>query len=484
MREHYLKAADRLLPVLIEQAVFPDMEARPLNTGDSVILDLKNHYVGYFSFHMTHTDVYIDAPVKLCVKFCETAQELNDDFSAYRGGLCASWLQEEIIHLDFPGEHRMPRRYAARYIKITVLHTPRELVLSKPCFCAVSSADISTIPPIEIPDQELARIDRVAVNTLKNCMQRVFEDGPKRDRRLWTGDLRLEALANYYTFQQVDIVKRCLYLFAAADVDALGFKSAFVYENPCFVSGETHLIDYALLFVAALCDYYQYSKDRAFFLELYEVAESQLEAANRILDSDGIITPQEGWYAFIDWCDGLEKITALHGVYLYVLAEWTRVLEELLPQKSSVFAERLRQGREAAKKQLYHAGEKRFVNPRDREQYSVHSTVWMILGGVLEGEEAAAVLRQALEAKDSVKPFTPYMRHYVVEAMFQLGMREEAYGCIKEIWGGMLQLNPDAFCEVYVPDQPDFSPYGSRMINSMCHAWSCTPSYFIRKYGG
>ena len=27
-------------------------------------------------------------------------------------------------------------------------------------------------------------------------MQDVFEDGPKRDRRLWLGDLRLEALAN------------------------------------------------------------------------------------------------------------------------------------------------------------------------------------------------------------------------------------------------------------------------------------------------
>ena len=44
---------------------------------------------------------------------------------------------------------------------------------------------------------------KIAVNTLKNCMQRVFEDGPKRDRRLWIGDLRLEALANYYTFENI-----------------------------------------------------------------------------------------------------------------------------------------------------------------------------------------------------------------------------------------------------------------------------------------
>jgi hypothetical protein len=36
------------------------------------------------------------------------------------------------------------------------------------------------------------------------------EDGPKRDRRLWLGDLRLEALANYETYRNFDLVKRSL----------------------------------------------------------------------------------------------------------------------------------------------------------------------------------------------------------------------------------------------------------------------------------
>ena len=53
---------------------------------------------------------------------------------------------------------------------------------------------------------------------------------------------------------------------------------------------------------------------------------------------------------------------------------------------------------------------------------------------------------------------------------------------IKLIWGGMIELGADTFYEVYVPDDPEFSPYGDRKINSLCHAWSCTPSYFIRKY--
>ena len=174
----------------------------------------------------------------------------------YNGWLCQSWLQDDTVKIDFPGVYSMPRRYAARYIKIKVVHTPKKLSLSEFVFDAVSSADMNKLKPIEIYDAELRAIDHVALNTLKNCMQRVFEDGPKRDRRLWIGDLRLEALANYYTFGDTSLVRRCLYLFAAADKNSLGFIPGFVYENPIYVSGSWHIVDYNMMYVNSLCDYY------------------------------------------------------------------------------------------------------------------------------------------------------------------------------------------------------------------------------------
>ena len=50
-------------------------------------------------------------------------------------------------------------------------------------------------------------------------MQTVFEDGPKRDRRLWMGDLRIQALTNYQTYKKSSLVKACLYLFAALPME-------------------------------------------------------------------------------------------------------------------------------------------------------------------------------------------------------------------------------------------------------------------------
>jgi alpha-L-rhamnosidase len=43
-----------------------------------------------------------------------------------------------------------------------------------------------------------------------------------------------------------------------------------------------------------------------------------------------------------------------------------------------------------------------------------------------------------------------------------------------------VEAGADTFWEVYDPAQPLSSPYGDIHINSFCHAWSCTPSYFLR----
>jgi hypothetical protein len=54
---------------------------------------------------------------------------------------------------------------------------------------------------------------------------------------------------------------------------------------------------------------------------------------------------------------------------------------------------------------------------------------------------------------------------------------------IKAYWGAMVDYGADTFWEIFDPAHPDFSPYGSKLINSYCHAWSCTPAWFIRQYG-
>lgn len=481
-KNYFLNKAQENMPELLYRNIIPDTTEFIGTNGDSVILDLGEHAVGHFSFSFDRVNVFVDAPVRLIVKFGEDMREINDDFSQYKGVLSETWLQEEIINLDYPQKVTMPRRYACRYIKITVDRATRPVRLFDFSFCASTSADTSALKPIKSNDELLNKIDFVAANTLKECMQVVFEDGPKRDRRLWIGDLRLEALTNYYTFNNLEIVKRCLYLFAAGECNTLGFLPSFLYETPYYHSGETYIEDYALLYVVSVCDYYEHTSDITVVNDLLDICKSQLNCFRATLDNDIIVTKQNGWFAFIDWCPGLELLTALQGVYLYTLERFAELLRAISDDDYEKYISLLSKVRSSSKKHLYSESRNAFINSRDNNQFSVHSQVWMILGGVLEGEEAKKLLINALNNKEAKQPCTPYMHHYVVEAMLKLEMQDEAVQYIKKLWGGMIELGADTFWEAYVPENLDFSPYNDRMINSLCHAWSCTPSYFIRKY--
>ena len=104
MKESYLNIADKNLPELNKEIITPEVPLQILDSGDEIIIDLRNHYVGYFSFILGSADTYIDAPVRLSTKFCETANELEYNFEECDGSICESWLQEEIINIDFPEE--------------------------------------------------------------------------------------------------------------------------------------------------------------------------------------------------------------------------------------------------------------------------------------------------------------------------------------------------------------------------------------------
>lgn len=479
----FLSKAQENYPELNFTVLTPDISEFTASSGDSILLDLGEHAVGHFSFAFDKVDVFVDAPVRLIIKFGEDMREINDDFSQYCGILSKTWLQEEIINLDFPQNITMPRRYACRYIKITVEKANRPIRLFDFSFRASTSADISVLKSADTKDTLLNNIDIAATNTLKECMQTFFEDGPKRDRRLWIGDLRLEALTNYYTFKNLEIVKRCLYLFAAGECNNLGFLPSFVYETPYYNSGTAHIADYALLYVVTVCDYYEHTADIGVVNDLLQICKSQLDSFEAILDENMIVTMQDGWFSFIDWCPGLEKLTALQGVYLYTLERFSELLKVIGDKDFKKYSSLLSLVRSACKKHLYDEKANAFINDLDNRQFSVHSQVWMILGGAISGEEAENLLLHSIDNDKAKQPVTPYMRHYVTEAMIKLGLKNEAVLYLKKFWGGMLELGADTFWEAYIPDDLDFSPYEDRMINSLCHAWSCTPSYFIRKYG-
>ena len=139
------------------------------------------------------------------------------------------------------------------------------------------------------------------------------------------------------------------------------------------------------------------------------------------------------------------------------------------------------QMKKAARKQFYDKKQGVIVSGVEK-QVSYLSQVWMILSGTLNQKEGRLAMQTVMAMPDACYPGCPYAYHYVMEALLECGMNSEAKTLLIDYWGGMVEKGADTFWEVYDPNNDELSPYGFFPMNSYCHAWSCTPVYFINKY--
>lgn len=501
--EKFVKKAEELKPVLIKTPTAPvslvrvymgaedwgcetvggicTLKEKILSKGGSICLDFGKHVVGYVSFDIIAVGAPADAPAHLRLKFGESLCEIGEDSSEYHGELSSSWIQEELIHIDMiPSRVRLPRRYAFRYMELYVKDvSPNYRIRIDNVVCeSVSSADISAVASIKA-DGLLAEIDNVSLKTMQDCMQEVFEDGPKRDRRLWIGDLRLQALTNYETFKNYDLVKRCIYLFAGL-MQNEGKVGACIYTEPTPAVGNVSLFDYSLFFISCLYDYYNETGDREMLEELYPTAARQAELAEKRVDKNGVIRDSDDWWCFIDWHNELNKQAGAQAVFIYTLKQLRFLAAEL--KRSTGKIDSLIAGLTAGAVQHLWDERTGFFISGARRQISWASQIWFVLAGVYDKDRNADILKRLEQSNPDIGIVTPYAYHHYIDALIQSGMINKAEKKLREYWGAMVEDGADCFYELYDPKNKKSSPYGSRIINSYCHAWSGTPSYFIRKY--
>ena len=413
---------------VVSEKKISDLAKYGLGRDQKIILDLGDHYVGHFSIDITSVGSPMDAPLYLRVKFAEVPAEVVADSNDYDGWLSKSWIQEEYIHLDV-----------------------------------------------------LSTIYDISVKTLFDCMQEVFEDGPKRDRRLWIGDLRLQALANYATFGDLALTKRCLYLFGGMTTTD-GKIPANVFTAPNLIPDDTFLFDYSIFFAVILADFYYQTKDQEVLSDLYPAAKKQIDQALTLVDDEGRLNLLDEWPVFIDWSNEFEKSTAGQAVLIYALKRFIQLAEWMEEPDLISYQEQLAELTVFAQTQLFDEEKNQFIIEQSKE-INVASQVWMVLAEVFDQEKNSKIMEEMISTQFPITGIaTPYMYHHVVEALFVAGLKEEAIQLLKNYWGKMIELGADTFWEAFKPEEPGFSPYGSPIMSSYCHAWSCTPAYLIKKY--
>lgn len=449
----------------------------PLILGkEPIIVDFGNHYTGYLHIELDNGDEshIADSPTNIVFDFAEMPIELMKQAVEAPNSLSLGWIQTDFKTIPFmPYSGSLERRYAFRYLRLKRVDSVIFPVKVKALYVdSVSSVDINNALSCNIKDPILKKIDEMCLNTLKECEQDVFEDGPKRDRRLWIGDLRLQALVDYESFRNIDLIKRCIYLFSEhLNNDGLVAPCVFP-DTPPYVDQWIY-IDYSLCFVLCLYDYYINTGDKDLISELYDIALHQIEYTAEHFDKDigKIDLP-----FFIDHRN-FDKTIASLGYFIYTLRKMI-VLSEVVGADNSRLKNLLCDCEKSLMK--FYSEDKGMFLAQDGE-ISWHSQIWAALSGIFDEKQTAELLKNTTVYDPEIKISTPFMKHYFLEALYSCKMTASAEKQIKEFWGAMLDVGFDCCPECFTPEDEFFTPYVNTVLNSACHAWSCTASYWIRK---
>ncbi|KAF2195131.1 glycoside hydrolase family 78 protein [Zopfia rhizophila CBS 207.26] len=469
------------------------LQNTPLGKNDDLILDFGSHRVGYLSFYLDAAGDNVDAPCRLRFVFGEVPTDVTEDLSSCNTWISTSWLPDEVINVDWlPCQVNMSRRYSFRYVRIQVLDTSQKYRclfanIQVRATSAVSPAVFNAIPPLNAEDPLLLQVDKISQVTLRDCMQTVFEDGPRRDRRLWLGDLRIQALTNYSTFRDLKLVKRCLFMFAAVAASD-GSLPACVFEHPTLRAASDYIVDYDALFGVVVYEYVMASSDLDTAKALWPTILGSLRVPLSHLDPEtgSFVSSRTELWKFLDWDERLHPDAAMHGLLLFCLKRaedlaallgypppYTDVIKRMTTAATSVFLCRgVSGGGSRCEDGLFTSG--------PEKQISWLSHAWMTLAEVLPSDQSKRILVSVMHDPQALRPLCPYGWAVFAEALAKCGAKQECVSILKEYWGGMVERGADTFWECFDPNDSRKSPYGDCRNNSYCHAWSCSPAWLLR----
>lgn len=350
---------------------------------------------------------------------------------------------------------------ALRYIQIEAAHDPAITVHA--LFHPVNYYGALSMPD----DKELTKIWMHSAYTLHLCMMNFLNDGIKRDRLPWAGDLAVSLLGNAYSFADRQMIKDTLALFGAVSVKVAHINT---------------IVDYSLWYIINHNFYQLWFGDMDFLRREYPAIRSTLDFLLELRDSNSFLrADRKGDWLFIDWVDGA-KTTALQMLFFMALKAGAALAARMADSDRKDILDKagedLRQKiREKALDQEKHL----FTSAPGKKEISRHANLLAAVSGIAGDTEKAAI-RKALTGKELPPVGTPYMSVFEAMALAECGAPEDAVNIVREIWGNMLADGATTFWEGFTPGASfaeNLTFYGRPFGKSLCHAWSAGPLFLL-----
>lgn len=355
-----------------------------------------------------------------------------------------------------------------------------ELGLISTCYPVYTCAKTTT------SDEELNNVLDVCVHTLKYCRQMIHLDSPRHSEPLaCTGDYYIESLMTAFSFGDMDLSK--------FDV----VRTAELLRNH---DGRMFHTTYSLIWVQMLYDVFMFTSDKTLLEDCADALVMLLDRFEGYIGANNLIeTPPD--YMFIDWLY-IDEISLHHppkalgqtclNLFYYGALKTAQKIFSILSEKG--MSKKCEQDacrlKTAINQELYDCERGLYFEglntptpteliapfmPQNVEKryYRMHSNILAAYFGVCEKDKAKNLLTRIMSDKE-LGDCQPYFTHFLLEAIYRNGLREEFTLEILNRWKQPVAECSKGLAEGFIPPEPTY-PFDHS------HAWGGSPVYSLPK---
>ena len=337
-----------------------------------------------------------------------------------------------------------------------------------------------------VRDEALTQVLKTCRQTLKICRQTHHLDGPGHCEPLaCTGDYYIQSLMTLFSFGDMRLT--------AFDV----VRTAVLLERE---NGRMFHTTYSCIWVRMLYDTYMATGDAGLLARCLRALDLLLKRFETYIGTNGLVeTPPD--YMFVDWIyiDGISMHhppkalgqTCLNMFYFLALDAAEKVYAALSLEREAQSCAGKREALRRAINSLLYDAEKGIYfeglnTPTDealigrwmpqnvsKRYYLKQSNILAAYTGVCDDETGRRLVDMVMR-NEIGGDCQPYFLHYLLEAVFRLGLRERWTLAILEQWKEPVLACPKGLAEGFVKPEPTYTFDHS-------HAWSGTPLYSLPK---
>ena len=358
---------------------------------------------------------------------------------------------------------------AFRYIFVPNLDTPLNISLD------FEYLPLETKSSFECNDDFINNLWKICEYTMLLNSREGFFDGIKRDRWVWSGDAYQSYFVNYYLAFDTEIVKRTIRILRGAEPTLKHINT---------------ISDYTFYWLSSIWDYYFFTGDRDFVLDIYPDLLEILSFVEGRLSPDGMFERKPDDWVFMDWStfDSNGPMCAEQMVLCKAYKSVALCADLVGDQKTS---ERAKKQADYIKEQinkLYWCEEKgAFIDDYNSGKKNVtrHANIFAILFDLTTNERKKSIVKNVIYNKEITPITTPYFEFYELDAMCHIGDFKYMTDMLNSYWGGMIRLGATTIWEEFDPTKngiEHYEMYGGKYEKSLCHAWGASPIYLLGKY--